>query len=744
MPDERWRFTPNGWIVRRRTREIEKTLRETNREAFQFKPYIRGPPRRDHGIGPDWSFIVRVCPGGVSVRATQNINGSELRIKFSRESGAGPGCVAEVCERVRALDWSAISIGPPAEWPNALKVLAPIVFTANQPMFLIWGPDRIFLYNDAFVPLAGGKHPTSLGQPSHQVWEEDWAEIGPLLDRVFAGEAAHMIRFKTPLGREGRIEDATFDFSVTPVRPNQGAVEGLFCVCVKTIKMARREVSQLKNAQRARDRIFEMSRDLFAVATFDGYLKSINPAWAHQLGRTSDELLAIPFFEIIHPDDLAATGDVLARLKRGESVHQFLVRLVKADGSAISFAWSATSEGADPGTFFTVGRDITEDQRRDDALLQRQKMEAVGQLTGGLAHDFNNLLQAVHGNLDLIRRRPEDTARVVRLSENGLKVAERAAKLTAQLLAFSRAQKLEMRSLSIASVIAASEEIIRRSIGPQVRVSVSIDGENLGALGDPTQLELSLLNLAINARDAMPNGGILTIAVRETTLSNDPELKDGRYVEIRVSDTGHGMVPAVAAKAFDPFFTTKGVGKGTGLGLSQVYGMARQAGGVARIESRPSHGTTVVLLLKAADVSTRNTISTGINNSASLVLDQLTVLVVDDDPDVRQFLTDSLEGLGYRVISAEDGQKCLSALKTTTPDVVLLDFAMPGMNGAEVADRIRADHPDLLVVFASGYSDSAAIIESIGPSATVLKKPFRIDDLDSALRKAVRSNSERR
>lgn len=641
-------------------------------------------------------------------------------------------------QRVGALDWSAVSFGSPTEWPNALKVLAPVVFSASQPMFLVWGTDRTFLYNDAFIPIAGRKHPAAFGQPSRHVWAEAWAEIGPMFDRVFAGEALHMIGFKIPFDREGRIEDATLDFSVTPVRSNQGVVEGLFGVCVETTERVRREESQLMNAQRARDRIFEMSRDLFAVATFDGCLKSINPAWARQLGRTSDELLAIPFAEIIHPDDLAATADVLARLKRGEPVHQFIVRLMKADGTAISFAWSATPEGADPGTFFTVGRDITEDQRRDDALRQSQKMEAVGQLTGGLAHDFNNLLQAVHGNLDLIRRRPEDAARVVRLAENGLKVAERGAKLTAQLLAFSRAQKLELRPVSIALLISGLEEIIKRSLGPQVRVTLSI-GENLGALADPTQLEMALLNVAINARDAMPNGGNLTVAARETTLSNDPELQSGRYVEIRVSDTGPGMVPAVAAKAFDPFFTTKGVGKGTGLGLSQVYGMARQAGGVARIESRPSQGTTVLLLLKAADVS-NDAITTGNNSSASCAVDQLTVLVVDDDPDVRQFLTDSLEGLGYRVIVAEDGQKCLSAIKTTTPDVVLLDFAMPGMNGAEVADRIRADHPDLPVVFASGYSDSAAIVEAVGPAATVLKKPFRIDDLDFALRKAVRSN----
>lgn len=647
----------------------------------------------------------------------------------------------EAGQRIRAFDWTTSPLGCPATWPEALKVLISVLLASMQPMFLVWGPDRIFLYNDAFIPIAGRKHPASFGQASRVVWAEAWTEIGALFDGVFDGQPKFLTGFKVGLDRRGQVEDAYFDFSHTPVRSDEGPVQGLFGVCIETTERIARDLQQLQTAERERDRIYEMSRDLFAVATFDGYLKSINPAWSRQLGRSDDELLAKPFSDIIHPDDLDETVGVVAKLQQGKPVHQFLVRLLKSDGTPISFAWSAMPEAADTGIFYTVGRDITEDQRREEALRQSQKMEAVGQLTGGLAHDFNNLLQAVHGNLDLIRRRPDDPARVSRLAENGIQAADRGAKLTAQLLAFSRSQKLELRTTAIAPLIAGMEDILKRSLGPGVRVRIDADGVGLGVVADPTQLEMAILNLAINARDAMPTGGHLTIAARETTLKRDPELPSGTYVEIRVSDTGQGMSPAIAARAFDPFFTTKGLGHGTGLGLSQVYGMARQAGGIARIESREAHGTTIILLLKFVEASVEASPQASGGPPQG---NTLTVLAVDDDPDVRQFLADSLESLGFQVILAEDGEGGLSALASSSPDVVLLDFAMPGMTGAEVADRVRASQPLLPIVFASGHSDTAAIEKAVGPSAVLLRKPFRVDDLETALRAAVGRGSSRR
>ncbi len=477
-----------------------------------------------------------------------------------------------------------------------------------------------------------------------------------------------------------------------------------------------------------------MSRDLFGVATFDGYLTSINPAWSRQLGRSNEELLARPFAEIIHPDDLAATGDVVATLMGGRAVHQFHVRLLKADGTPIAFAWSAVPEAdAASGSFYTVGRDITEDLRREEALRQGHKMEAVGQLTGGLAHDFNNLLQAAHGSLDLILRRPDDPERVARLARNGLQATERGARLTAQLLAFSRAQKLELRPTDMTGLITGMNEILISSAGPLVRVAVDDVRPGLGVMADPTQLEMALLNLAINARDAMPEGGDLTIGIAEKSMGADSGLNAGTYVEIGVSDTGTGMPAEVAARAFEPFYTTKGVGKGTGLGLSQVYAMATQAGGTARIERRRPRGTTVVILLPLVSTATEEAQPGQAAGGPSVTYEARKVLVVDDDPDVRLFLFASLESLGVDVVVAEDGERGLAALDRVDPDLLLVDFAMPGMNGAQVAALARARRPGLPIVFASGYSETAAIEEAVGSTAVLLKKPFDVSDLEAVL-----------
>jgi PAS domain S-box-containing protein len=363
-----------------------------------------------------------------------------------------------------------------------------------------------------------------------------------------------------------------------------------------------------------------------------------------------------------------------------------------------------------------------------EALRQAQKMEAIGQLTGGIAHDFNNLLQGVVGSLDLIRRRSHDSERVERWAEAGLKAAERGAKLTGQLLTFSRSQRIEAKPLILRPLVENMRELLGRTLGPAVEIIVDLDDTDVPVLSDPTQLEMALLNLAINARDAMPDGGVLTIAAQCRHIKDDAELSDGEYMELSVRDTGSGMPPEVIARAFDPFFTTKEVGKGTGLGLSQVYGIARQAGGGVRIESRVGEGAIVRVLLRRTERPPEME-PTPIVDSAGAQTSVATVLVVDDDEDVRTFLAQALESLGYRVAEAANGPEALALLEQFEPDVLVVDFAMPGMNGAEVAMAARARWPDLPVIFASGYAQTDAIEEVAGQDAAVLRKPFRIDGL---------------
>ena len=383
--------------------------------------------------------------------------------------------------------------------------------------------------------------------------------------------------------------------------------------------------------------------------------------------------------------------------------------------------------------------EIAERERAEARLVQAQKMEAVGQLTGGLAHDFNNLLTAVVGSLDLLLRRTDDE-KLRRLASNALQAAERGAQLTAQLLAFSRRQRLTPTPISPNEIVSGMGDLLARTIGPHVRVETQLDPNLWQAMADRTQIEVMILNLAINARDAMPGGGRLTIATRN--LDRMPpelgtELSPGDYVAIAVSDTGTGMSPAVLAKAFEPFFTTKEQGKGTGLGLSQLYGFAKQSGGTARIDSVEGQGTTVTIYLP------RTHAVSAAPEPAMLepkTREPLPILLVDDDDGVRTVAAAILEEVGYKVTAVGGGAAALHALETETFALLLTDVAMPGMNGVELAQRVRSARPELPILFASGYADLQMFGEELSHEV-VLKKPYRIADLAGRLEAAL---SERR
>ena len=363
-------------------------------------------------------------------------------------------------------------------------------------------------------------------------------------------------------------------------------------------------------------------------------------------------------------------------------------------------------------------------QLAETALVQSQKMEAIGQLTGGLAHDFNNLLTAVVGNLDLIRRRATDP-RITRQAENAFQAAERGSKLTAQLLAFSRTQKLATVPVDLSELLAGMGQLVNQTLGAEVAVETKISDGLPHVLADANQLELAILNLSINARDAMPNGGRLTISAQ-----SDPS--DTERIIVCVADNGTGMPPEVAARAFDPFFTTKPAGKGTGLGLSQVYGIVRQLGGDVTIDSIPGKGTKINIVL-------RNAHATAGHESAEapqVSRGSETVLIVDDDPDVREVMSIVLSDLGYKVVEAKDGETALGILKNYRPDLLVLDFGMPGTNGAEVATSARQLNGDLRILFVSGYSDTSAIEHAVGKTS-LLHKPFLPADFAAAVRSSL-------
>jgi signal transduction histidine kinase/ActR/RegA family two-component response regulator len=374
-------------------------------------------------------------------------------------------------------------------------------------------------------------------------------------------------------------------------------------------------------------------------------------------------------------------------------------------------------------------KEIAERERAQAALVQAQKMEAIGQLTNGIAHDFNNLLTAIVGNVDLIRQRTSDE-RLKRLAGHAQEAANRASRLTGQLLAFSRTQRLDLKPVNIDALVDGMQDLVRRSIGPSIAIHTDLNSHLQHALADANQLELAILNLIINARDAMSEGGTLSI------LTSIRPSDGGNFVVIAVRDTGAGIAPHLLSKVFEPFFTTKPVGKGTGLGLSQVYGIAEQSGGAAKIASELGKGTTVEIWLPVCTITAPQyafPMSSELPIASQL---QETILVVEDDRDVRRFIVECLDTLGYDIKEAAHGQQGLELLRAQAPSLLIIDFAMPGMNGAELATTVRADRHVMPIIFVTGYADMDAV-DRVSGTNLVLRKPFDVTGLANIVRQAL-------
>ena len=499
-----------------------------------------------------------------------------------------------------------------------------------------------------------------------------------------------------------------------------------------------------------RNRLWLLSTDVMLVARFDGTITAVNPAWKSALGWESEELIGHPLFELIHPDDLERTAAGASTLAAGSALWRFENRYRHKDGSYRWIAWTAV-----PGEDLinAVGRDVTLEKEQEEVLRQTeerlrqsQKMEAVGQLTGGLAHDFNNLLTGITGSLELLQARiaqgrVKDVDRYVNAAQGA---AKRAAALTHRLLAFSRQQTLDPKPTDVNRLVAGMEDLVRRTVGPGIAVETVAAGGLWNTLVDASQLESALLNLCINGRDAMPNGGKLTIETGNKWLDGraaaERELPVGQYVTLCVSDNGTGMPPDVVARAFDPFFTTKPIGQGTGLGLSMIYGFARQSGGQVRIYSEVGQGTMVCLYLpRHHGVAEEADIPADLSDAPRAGRDE-TVLVVDDEPTVRMLVTEVLEDLGYTAIEAADGFAALKVLRSNARiDLLVTDVGLPGgMNGRQVADVGRDVRPNLKVLFITGFAENAVLNHGhLEPGMHLLTKPFAMEALASRIKELI-------
>ena len=499
------------------------------------------------------------------------------------------------------------------------------------------------------------------------------------------------------------------------------------------------ERTEALSASEARFRaIFDAMMEVIVLLRPDGTVVEVNSSRTDWRAGNPHDALGRPLWETAtvqaYPAIIPLIRKAIDAAARGQVFSQELV-LEREGSPSYYLATTIHPIRSDDGTIRHLlfeAHDISELKGAQAQLRQSQKMEALGQLTGGIAHDFNNLLTVVVGGLDLIAKR-ETEPKLQRYAKNALEAAERGARLTAQLLAFSRVQRMEVRPTYVAPLIENMRPLLRNVLGPGITKTFELDENLMPILADPTQLELAVLNLAINARDAMPDGGELTFRSEKTTISGDPELEDGDYIKLSIGDSGVGMTPDVIERAFEPFFTTKEVGKGTGLGLSMVYGVARQSGGTARIFSTPGQGTCVELYFRRAPETASVQASERGPSAEKRQPLGASVLVIDDDPDVREFVAATLSDLGYSVSEAADGASGIAAFRQQRPDVVILDFLMPGVSGADVARAVRAQEPDQPILFVSGYSETDAI-QQAAPGAPLLPKPFRAEALDDAVR----------
>jgi PAS domain S-box-containing protein len=514
--------------------------------------------------------------------------------------------------------------------------------------------------------------------------------------------------------------------------------------------MTRADAALKESEERFRD-LFENATDLLHSVTPEGKILYANHAWRTTLGYREDEIAGVSIFDIIHPNHRADCAAKLQRVIAGEQLGKFRTSFVTRDGKEVVVEGSANCRFVDGKAVATraIFRDITEQIKLEEQLRQAQKMEAIGQLAGGVAHDFNNLLCVISGYSEMIvQQLPEENPHRSLLMEVR-KAGERAAALTRQLLAFSRKQVLAPEVLDLNVLVTDTEKMLRRLIGEDIDL-VALKAAHLHAVkADPGQIEQILLNLAVNARDAMPRGGKLTIETANVKLDESyavvrGEVKPGAYVMLAVTDNGCGMDKATQARIFEPFFTTKGPGKGTGLGLATVYGIVKQSGGFIYVYSEPDQGTTFkVYLPRAEKLSPREKYSA---KSSLDVHRSATILLVEDDDNVRAVASHSLQACGYTVLEASSGEDALKLLRQASDPVhlVISDVVMSTMNGPELAKRVTQLRPQTKVLFVSGYTDDAVVHHGVlSAEVNFLQKPFSPRGLVRKVREVLEGGIER-
>jgi signal transduction histidine kinase/ActR/RegA family two-component response regulator len=744
-----------------------------------------------------------------------------------------------MAQRMRAHDWAATALGPTEHWPQSLKMALQILLTSKFEMWLGWGEQVHFFYNDAYRPTLGQKDAYALGMPLRELWPEIWLDIKPRIEAVYQqGVATWDQSLLLILQRHQYPEETYHSFSYSPLIGDHGKIQGLFCAVTEDTDRVLNErrlallrsvasgmagtrdrsgiFSNLQSAlsQQPRDLPFSLTfildehgaaalsgcsgfdechgatiqklaeleqlhwetlgsrrpdhlalLDLTPIAAglpcgawdqppavmamvplkgtdplqLNGFmLIGLNPYRPHDhdylsfieliAGQVGSSLTRVDVYEAEHQRAEALADALQMRQAAADLLHQANQQLsaeVEQRNQALEHALAQ------------LKKEASEREAIQEALRQSQKMEALGQLTGGIAHDFNNLLTGIIGSLEMISRRSNsgkavDTQRYI---DAATQSANRAATLTHRLLAFSRRQPLIPRPTDVNQLMLSMEDILRRSLKEDIRMHLFAHDELWQTLCDPHQLESALLNLVINARDAMPDGGQLTIdignvSLARTAIARQVDAVPGDYVCICIRDTGFGMPSDVLAHAFEPFYTTKPQGQGTGLGLSMVYGFVRQSGGYVRIDSTPGEGTEVRLYLPRHD-PVESPQTAPIPYESATTVCGFTVLVVEDEQTVRELVLEVLQDFACVTLQATDGLSGLAILESEQPvDLLISDIGLPGLNGRQLADAARVKRPALPILLMTGYAENAALASGfLEEGMQMLTKPFTLAEL---------------
>ncbi|MFC0407189.1 hybrid sensor histidine kinase/response regulator [Roseomonas elaeocarpi] len=662
---------------------------------------------------------------------------------------------------IHGIDWARSPLGDAAAWPAALRVGVSLMLDSIGPAWLAWGPELTFLYNDAYRGLLGGKHPSALGRPLAEVWAEIWPEVAPLVGSALRGEPVIVHDLALRVERGHGPEEAYFTFSYAPLRDDDGTVRGLFCHVLETttgvVTARRRDVAE--SALQATNVTLEQQvaegaaslrlyRDIIQahgepICAFDTQfrLTAFNRAQSEEFHRIFAHRVQIGevFPDLFPPDQASVIRGFMVRALAGEN---FTVTQEFGDPSLAKPCWEVSytplrdEHGRIVGAFHHA-KDISERLRREaklaatqEALRQSQKMEAVGQLTGGVAHDFNNLLTVILGSLEMLRRRIPHDPVLTRFMSAAQEAARRGARVNAQLLSFSRRQPLEAATVDVGDVVRGISELLQQTLNGAAGLEISLPDEALLVHVDRNELEMALLNLVVNARDASATGGRILIEARRGAVDGT-----GCGTWLSVVDHGQGMTPDVLERVFEPFYTTKPSGVGTGLGLSMVYGFVRQSGGEIDIDSTPGEGTRVRLCLPPGRPEARAGGHPGEGGHVRAAEGER-ILVVEDDAAVRAVAVGALEQLGYPIHEAATGDEALRMLEEGLEvDLIFTDVAMPGcLDGVELARRARRLSPGTRLLVTSGHLPKGVDLDGIRAiGASFLRKPYQPVDLALAI-----------